>query len=64
MIKDETKKPHECGLHKVILNGNLKCLKIVRKYVYLSRSSSKNITKCGSKPVLNISQDCLEKAFL
>ncbi len=64
MIKDETKKLHECGLRKVILNGNLKCLKIGRRYVYLSRSSSKNITKSGSKPVLNISQDPLEKAFL
>ena len=64
MIKDEITKLHGCGLRKVILNGNLKCLKIVNKYVYLSRSSSKNITKCGSKPVLNISQDSLEKAFL
>ena len=58
------KNPHECGLSMAILNGNLKCLKIVRRYVYLSRSSSKNITKCGSKPVLNISQESLEKAFL
>ena len=64
MIKDVTKKLHECGLRKVILNGTLKCLKIGKRYVYLSRSSSKNITKCGSKPVLNISQESLEKAFL